>query len=276
MRAALRRALRGLGLYDWLKEESVVYDFYRYLRSGTPLNWRAREVAFYRNLLASLPAPLLVFDLGAHRGRTTQAFLSLGARVVAVEPDERSRSILARRFGAGRPGSPVTLVGMAASDSERRETLWVAEPGAGINTLSEKWVATLRRNPGKLGMACDFPKRQPVSTTTLDALIAAHGKPHYVKIDVEGHEAAVLRGLTRPVPIVSFEANLPEFRPEALDCVWLLDRLAPGGSFNLTLGDSHQGFAAADWQSAEKIRLLLRALDEATVEVYWRAGRSAA
>src|SRR5579862_6187742 len=138
MRAALRRALRSLGLYDWLKEDSVVYDLYRYLRDGTPLTWRAQEVAFYRDLLAGLPPPLLVFDLGAHRGRTTQAFLKLGASVVAVEPDERSRSILARRFRAGRPGSPVTLVGMAASDSVRRETLWVALPGAGINTLSEK------------------------------------------------------------------------------------------------------------------------------------------
>lgn len=272
MKAALRQALRSLGLYDWLKEDSVVYDLYRYVRDGTPLGWRAKEVAFYRELLAGQGRPLLVFDLGAHRGRTTRAFLKLGARVVAVEPDERSRSILTRRFRAGRPGSRVTLIGKAASDSERRETLWVAEPGAGINTLSEKWVGILRRNPGKLGIACDFPKRQPVSTTTLDALIGAHGTPHYVKIDVEGHEAAVLRGLTRPVPIVSFEANLPEFRPEAMDCVWLLDRLAPGGTFNVTIGDSHLGFAAADWQPAEKIRVLLRALDEAPVEVYWRAG----
>ena len=272
MKAALRDALRSLGLYDWLKEESIVYDLYRFVRDGTPLNWRSREVAFYRGLLAGQGPPLLVFDLGAHRGRTTRAFLKLGARVVAVEPDERSRTILKRRFGAGRPGSRVALVGMAASDSERRETLWVTEPGAGINTLSEKWVGILRRNPAKLGIACEFPKRQPVSTTTLDALIEAHGTPHYVKIDVEGHESSVLRGLTRAVPIVSFEANLPEFGPEAMDCVWLLDRLAPGGTFNVTIGDSHHGFAAGEWQSAEKIRVLLRAFGEATVEVYWKAG----
>jgi FkbM family methyltransferase len=270
----LKRGLLRLGIYDWLKEDTVVFDLYRNVRDGTPLNWRSREVDFYRNLLAELPRPLLVFDIGAHRGRTTAAFRKLGARVVAVEPDERSRRHLARRYGD--PKSAVTIVGMAASDTERRDTLWVAKAGAGINTLSEKWVATLRGNPGKLGLRCDFPGKQPVSTTTLDALIEAHGLPHYIKIDVEGHEPAVLRGLSRPVPVVSFEANLPEFRPEAAECVVLLERLAPEGRFNLTLGDAHLGLALAEWQPAPKLIGLLGALDEATVEIYRKPGPTGA
>ena len=41
--------------------------------------------------------------------------------------------------------------------------------------------------------------------TTLDRLIAQHGVPSFIKIDVEGFEDQVLAGLTHPVPALSFE-----------------------------------------------------------------------
>ncbi len=53
-----------------------------------------------------------------------------------------------------------------------------------------------------------------------------------MKIDVEGLEPSVIRGLRRPVPYLSFEVNLPEFRPEGLECVELLRTLTPTGAFN--------------------------------------------
>jgi len=68
------------------------------------------------------------------------------------------------------------------------------------------------------------------------ALMAAHGTPEFLKIDVEGHEAEALAGLTSPVRTVSVEFTTIQ-RPVAYEC---LDRLTDLGyrAFNACLGES--------------------------------------
>jgi hypothetical protein len=71
-----------------------------------------------------------------------------------------------------------------------------------------------------------------VPVTTLDSLIALHGEPAFCKIDVEGFEREVLKGLSRPLARLSFEFHA-EFIGEALAC---LERLRELGMyrFNFT------------------------------------------
>ena len=57
-----------------------------------------------------------------------------------------------------------------------------------------------------------------VPITTLDSLIARHGVPTFIKIDVEGFEFEVLVGLSRPINAISFEFTTIQ-RDVALDCV---------------------------------------------------------
>ena len=106
--------------------------------------------------------------------------------------------------------------------------------------------------PGFAGVRWDA--EETVEVTTLDALIAAHGMPRFIKIDVEGFEAEVLAGLSRPVPWIAFE-YLPAAPDTATDC---LARLAALDSyeFNLVRGEG-RSFALDDWAGARAIRPLL-------------------
>ena len=96
-----------------------------------------------------------------------------------------------------------------------------------------------------------------------------HGLPCYVKIDVEGFETNVLRGLHRPVPYLSFEVNLPEFKPEGLECVELLRRLAADGKFNYVV-DCRHGLVLERWLEPREFSPVLDACSETSIEVFWK------
>src|ERR1041385_2238036 len=97
IKSRLQHALRRLRIYHRLKR-SLVYDAYWSVARPALLQSRRREVEFYRRTLVGFPAKGLVFDIGANQGQKTDVFLRLGARVVAVHPDELNERILREKF----------------------------------------------------------------------------------------------------------------------------------------------------------------------------------
>lgn len=274
LKSQLQRLLMRAGFYHRART-TFVYDLYWRVADRRIIDSRANEVSFYRHLLKGFQNGGLVFDIGANHGTKTDIFLRLGARVVAVEPDEANQQVLKEAFLRYRVSPrPVTIVGKAVSDKVATETLWVDQPGSAKNTLSPKWVETLRNDQERFGYHLQFGEGKPVETTTLDQLIAAYGVPFFIKIDVEGHELSVLRGLRYRVPYLSFEVNLPEFRQEGLQCVELLRYLAADGKFNYTV-DCQRGTALERWLNPTEFFQVLAACTEKSIEVLWASDRSA-
>lgn len=199
-----------------------------------------------------VPRGGLVFDIGAHVGDRVASFRRLGARVVAVEPQPAAFRALRLMF---RRDTDVTMVAGAVGAAPGRARMFLNTANPTISTLSTEFIAATDGAAGWEGQTWD--RTAEVVVTTLDALIAAHGLPDFVKIDVEGHEAEVLAGLTQAPPALSFEITTIQRGP----ALAALDRVAALGPyrFNLALGETHT-LTLPDWISAQDMVEVLRAL----------------
>lgn len=190
----------------------------------------------------------VVFDVGANIGTRTDAFVALGATVVAVEPQERCQAQLRRRYAAQ---DRVHLVPAALGSEDGEHELYVSSAHA-LTSMSSEWIEATRSS----GRFADYSwaEARTVSVTTLDRLIDEFGTPSYCKIDVEGFEVEVLRGLTRPIGMVSFEftPELIERAHEALDLLVALGAM----EFNLSIGESY-AFDRDVWMNADELRRAL-------------------
>ncbi|MDO9708961.1 FkbM family methyltransferase [Paracraurococcus lichenis] len=212
----------------------------RSLRLYYPPGRAARLDEFHRRFLG--PGEL-AFDIGAHVGDRTASFRRLGARVVAVEPQPRLARLLRLLFGRD-PGVARVAALVGAEPGEAVLRLNTANPT--VATASPDFIAAADGAPGWEGQRWDAAITLPV--TTLDALAAAHGRPDFVKIDVEGYEAAALAGLSVAPRTLSFEFTTIQ-RGVAGAC---LGRLAALGyrAFNACLGESMAFVHAAPVEAA--------------------------
>jgi hypothetical protein len=136
-----------------------------------------------------------------------------------------------------------------------------------VATVSGRWLSLARTSPGFDRVR--WTEATLVPATTLDALIARHGLPRFCKIDVEGYEAEVLRGLSHPIPALSFE-YLPaavDLAAEAAAAIAGLGRYR----FNVTIGERRR-FLWQKWRALAGLEswLAARRRDERSGDVYAR------
>ena len=190
----------------------------------------------------------IVFDIGANVGNRTAVFRNLDAVVVAVDPQPSCVTRLRKRFGAD---PKVTVVPTALGEREGEAELLVSDAST-ISSLSPEWVDAVRKS-GRFG-AYRWNRTVVVPLTTLDKLIGKYGVPAFVKIDVEGFELPVLKGLSQPVGAVSFEF-VPEYIEAAMQCVRHLDSIGMT-RFNYSVGES-MSLVLSEWVTAEEISEIL-------------------
>ena len=224
--------------------------------------WR---IAAMRRHYAALIAPGdLVFDIGAHVGNQTRVLAGLGARVVAIEPQPQLARWLRWLF---RREPRVVVVETALGARPGKASLYPSPRTPTVASLSSDWIASVGRSRSFARVRWGAPLDVPV--TTLDALIERHGLPRFCKIDVEGFEAEILRGLSQPIPLLSLE-YVPAATGIACEAVALLAALG-SYRFNATVGEQ-RSFRWPNWQepAAALAWLHARRPDERSGDVYAR------
>jgi FkbM family methyltransferase len=185
----------------------------------------------------------LVFDIGMSEGNDTAFYLAKGFRVVGVEADVKMFLVLQDRFEAAIGDGRLTLYDRAASDQAGRIVEFFRhDRHQGLSGLSR----------GRAEFSEGSFTAYHVLTTDWQDLAGRHGVPHYLKLDIEGHEAAFLRGMKGAAlpAFVSIECH--EFAPvEVLAELGyrrfqLVDQNPPGG-FRLP-AEQREGRAVV-WES---------------------------
>jgi len=185
----------------------------------------------------------LAFDIGAHVGDRVASFRRLGARALAVEPQPALARTLRLLFALDR-GVQVAQVAVGSREGEVELKLNLPNPT--VATASDAFIHAAEGAPGWEQQRWTRSIRVPM--TTLDALIARHGEPRFVKIDVEGFEDEVLAGLSRPLAALSLEFTTIQ-RKVAIAAIRRLQRLG-AYAFNAALGESQKLEHAAPLDAA--------------------------
>lgn len=134
----------------------------------------------------------LIFDIGANIGVYAESLQSIGARVVAVEPNPEC----AQQIGWTTSTEWVTVVNAAVGDKIGTGKLFVNEANV-LSSMSSEQVRAERRKA--------WVREIDVSVVTIDSLIDRYGMPRFIKLDVEGFEVEVLSGMSRQPEYLSFE-----------------------------------------------------------------------
>jgi FkbM family methyltransferase len=196
----------------------------------------------------------LVFDVGAHVGDRVASFRRLGARVVAVEPQRAM--VRALKLLHGRSKS-VAIEAVAVGRKPGRARMLINANNPTVSSVSPAFVEAAHGAPGWETQR--WSETADVELTTLDALIAKHGVPAFIKLDVEGFEAEALYGLSQAVRALSFEFTTIQ-RDVAIACI---ERCSAMGYayFNAALGESQR--LVGEWMDAKDITRWLIELPQA-------------
>jgi len=220
-----------------IKQISISLGLYKPARAMHRTLFRSERKKFVQHklLLSNFIAPGdLAFDIGANIGVRTEIMLAIGADVVAFEP----QPVCANEIRA-RGTNHLTVVEKAVGAVQGTAELHLKAGNSGQASLLAEW-----QGGPEIGIL-----RVPV--TTLDAEIRKFGKPVFCKIDVEGFEAEVLRGLSSPIRALSFEYHCDENGiVKVRECLELISRL---GTYSVNLiGQENDEWLLPRWTSIEE------------------------
>lgn len=243
--------------------------YYNHLRFNKLAVWMielannniSKNINFYNSFLKEQPNKL-IFDIGANKGNKVIAFTKMGYKVIALEPEKYAIQTLEYRF---KNNKNVTIVKKGVSNEEGELALHITDARSGLNTFSDKWVDSLQDNEeNRWHNVNEFKETYTVPITTLDKLFEIYGVPYFIKIDVEGFEVNVIKGMKKVPKYLSFELNLPEFIEDAFEIINYLAAIHPKVKFQYSLNEKLE---STKWLTTAEIIALLKTTPQRYFEI---------
>jgi len=145
----------------------------------------------------------------------------------------------------------VIVIEKGLADKKGELRFYICEKRPGLSTFT---IEKMRKGRH---FTHNWNKEIRVPVTTLDTLIKQFGTPKFCKIDVEGFEPNVIKGLHSKIPFISFEFH-KEFLEDTKKCINHLESLGRA-TFNFTLYNKHK-LVLKQWVSSQKLFSILSSI----------------
>lgn len=169
----------------------------------------------------------LIFDVGFHQGQDTAYYLAKGFRVVAVEANPHLVTAAHARFADAIASHRLTLLNVAIAAVEGEASFFVCESNTAWSSFDVMMASRQGASYNEIS----------VRTMPLAQLLAAHGTPFFMKIDIEGSDALCLADLRSD--------DLPAFISCEIDGPDIIDRLSEVGFSGFKVIDQYSHCALA-------------------------------
>lgn len=171
------------------------------------------------------------FDVGANFGNRIEPIIDKGLKIVAVEPQLPCVKFLRKKYG-----NKIVVVPNGLSSIEEVKTMYISNSHV-ISSFSKDWIDATKES-GRF-RKYNWNQERQIEMTTLDNLINQYGLPKFIKIDVEGFELEVLKGLSHAVDFISFEYTVPEREQDVADCIDRIIEISGSENvkFNYSVGE---------------------------------------
>lgn len=172
---------------------------------------------------------MLVYDIGANVGAFTDHLLKKqpDCNIILVEANPELSIYLNNKY---KDNKNIKILNFAVSTNDQQEIDFYISNSNTISTASKDWI-----NNSRFSKNYNWNTVVKIKTITLDKMIQEFGTPDLIKIDVEGYELEVVRGLTKKSSKICFEWAEEQYKKINKTCEHLM-----------SIGYSHFGFIEQD------------------------------